>query len=154
MTRVLIDNVRLPFWSWRESRDILWKRGSNRINGLWRYLLLTCFEGWGKFNAEACLLFYCFSWWQKKNSFQKYFHPLIIHSLDLPSYGSESRMLLCLGRKINDLPEGRVCLGRMGVGGNYRSSSLSLSGFHASYVLDWDALHKEESNYFHYLSAI
>ena len=91
---------------------------------------------------------------KKKNSFQKYFHPLIIHSLDLLSYGSESRMLLCLGRKINDLPEGRVCLGRMGVGGNYGSSSLSLSGFHASYVLDRDALHKEESNCFHQIGKV
>ena len=66
-------------WGW----DILWKRGDNRIRGrlLWnrelRHLLDTSIVGWGNFDAEAVLLFYCFFGENKKNSFQNYSWPVL-----------------------------------------------------------------------------
>ena len=61
--------------------------------------------GLKEISCRACLLFYCFFWWQNmalKNSLALFFHPLIINSLDLPSYSSELRkryilrVLMCL----------------------------------------------------------
>ena len=123
--------VRLPFYWFRPScGDIPWKRGSNRIRGLWFWnrewgtwwtLVLGVEENFVQ-NLPDFMLFFG----DKKKKLLKALLtftciPRLMKSLDLSCYGSKYRkkytlsIFVDVSRRGNDLPGRRLSLGGLGV---------------------------------------